>query len=90
MARTKKNPFDALSENEKAEMEAMTNDELKAAVQKAAMDEVENLAARDADLHLAECKEAVKQASAQYREATARHKAIIAYAKHLLESRGAL
>lgn len=89
MARSKKNPADVLSEQERTDLENATNEGLKEAVQKAAMAEVENLAARDADQHLAECKAAAKEAAAQYKEASARHKAIIVYSKSLLEARGA-
>lgn len=79
-----------LEEGLKEKLESMGREDLKAFVGKVALNELENQANKKADADLNAKKEAVKEASAVYKDATKANKAKIEYAKYLLEGMGAL
>ena len=86
--RPKKNPYDDLPQDFKDTVANLPSPELMDRVAKVAMAEEENRKLMKEDQDLKEKKEAVKEASAGYREATAAHGLQIRYMKEILEGRG--
>ena len=84
----KKNPFEDLGPAFKELVEAMSDEDIKKKISEVAIDQHENLAAKKADMDLAEKKEIHDQAGLQYKEATKANVMRISYAYSVLESRG--
>ena len=84
----KKEPFKDLDDDYKTTIEAMKDDEIRFKIAQVAMDQDELMKVKSEDQDLAEKSEAVKEASAIYREGTKMNRLRIKYAKQMLESRG--
>lgn len=88
MARTKKDPFDSLSEEFKDSLAAMNEVDIRKEVSKIALDEEENSRLKEEDLDLKALKEQVKEASEQYRERSKSNRLKIKFARRILEDQG--
>ena len=77
-----------VEEGLKERLDAMSREELKAYVGKVALDELLNQETKKNDQDLTDKKEAVKAASAGYKEATKANKTRIEYAKSILDGQG--
>ena len=89
--------LDALNENLaglkdgeaiKAKLEAMPREELKAFIGQTTLNEMENQKQKADDQDLQEKIKAKKSAEAKYKDVTKANKAVIEYAKYLLEGQG--
>lgn len=88
MARKKRDVFEGLPDDFRAEIDCATVDSINAKVAELAKAEAENLAAKTNDGDLKEKKEAVKYASEGYREATKGYRLRMKYVLAVLEGRG--
>lgn len=84
----KKNPFDAIEDTWRDGIVAMDEKDIRNAIATTALAQAELMAAKLEDEDLKEKKEAVKEASAIYREGTKINKLKIAFAHQILADRG--
>lgn len=83
-----KDPFEALSDEYKSTIEALSVEEIRSRIATISLEQVELMEARDADEDLKKAKEEAREAGAPYREGTQMNKLKIAFAKRILEDRG--
>lgn len=86
--RKKAEPFASLPPEFKAAIEGGSDVEIRNKICETAMNQAALMEAMKLDQDLAEKKEAMKVASAQYREGTKANKEKIAYARFILDARG--
>lgn len=83
-----KDPFDAIDSDWKDAVAAMSAGEVNLRIAEVAKGEQENQRLRDEDVDLATLKEQVKEAGAQYSEASKVNKLKIRYAMRVLGDKG--
>lgn len=86
--RPAKGEFDDLDKDFQDKAAALKEQELRDLVALTAMNEAENIKNMKEDQHLKECKDSVKEASAQYRNATKQNALKIRFMKRCLEDKG--
>ncbi len=83
-----RDPFKDLDDDFKGAAEGMKTEELRLRLAKIAAAQEDNLKAQKEDRHLQEAKAAVKDANAQYREATKMNRLRTQYILRVLTGRG--
>lgn len=86
--RPKKDPFEAVPSEYKDETAGLSVEELNLKLAEVAKNEMENKQAYKEDQQILELKEQLKDASAQYREATEANTAKMLWLKRLVEDKG--
>jgi hypothetical protein len=88
-ARGSKDPFSELDDEFKGAIQgAKTDDEIRRRMAKIAAAQEDNLLAQKRDGHLKECRDAAKEAGAQYREATKFNRLRTQFCVKVLRDRG--
>lgn len=86
--RTKKNPFNLLSDDEKDAIAGLKDPEIRNRIALAAMNQQALEEAQKSDGDLLERKEALRVAQEPYREGRKRLKQLVRYSRGVLDSRG--
>lgn len=83
-----KDPFDALSQEYRDTIAAMSREDIRGRIAQVAIDQAELMDAKTKDLDFQNAKEQAKEAGAVYREGTKMNKLKIEYAKRVLDDKG--
>lgn len=83
-----KDPFEALSEDFRNTIAALSREDIRARIAQVALDQAELMEAKDKDIDFQNAKEQAREAGAVYREGTKMNKLKIEFAKRVLDDKG--